>query len=197
MLTATVTAAALAVLAVQGIAGQGKPVKEIKEGALDLIKLYAEKPPAAMRVVMKPFSTAGVEGDSEETKKMKVDAPPMLATQFATKLKALGPYTDVAQSDAAAPADALVVDGKFTEIDPGSRAKRYLVGFGAGKSGVSVAGTVKSGSGTLLAEFEQRRIGAMGAFGGDSMGKLTSDTKDIGEDIAKFLSAWAKGGKLN
>jgi hypothetical protein len=37
----------------------------------------------------------------------------------------------------------------------------------------------------------------MGAFGGDSMGKLTSDTKDIGEDIAKFLSAWAKGGKLN
>ena len=28
--------------------------------------------------------------------------------------------------------DALIVEGKFTALDPGSRAKRYLVGFGAG-----------------------------------------------------------------
>lgn len=37
----------------------------------------------------------------------------------------------------------------------------------------------------------------MGVAGGNSMDKLTSDTSDIGEDIAKFLSAWAKGQKLD
>jgi hypothetical protein len=35
----------------------------------------------------------------------------------------------------------------------------------------------------------------MGLAGGDSLGKLTSDTKSLCED-AKFLSAWATGEKL-
>ena len=68
--------------------------------------------------------------------------------------------------------DTLLVEGKFVEMDPGSRAKRYLVGFGAGKSGVTVEGSVKAPDGMLLATFKQRRIGVMGAAGGDSMGKL-------------------------
>ncbi|MEP7309039.1 MAG: DUF4410 domain-containing protein [Acidobacteriota bacterium] len=94
------------------------------------------------------------------------------------------------------PAGALVVDGKFTELDPGSRAKRYFVGFGAGKSGVTVSGTVKTSDGTRLASFEQRRIGVMGAAGGDSLGRFAADAESIGEDITKFLSAWAKDKKL-
>jgi hypothetical protein len=36
----------------------------------------------------------------------------------------------------------------------------------------------------------------MGVAGGDSMKKLEGDTKNIGEDLAKFLSAWATGKKL-
>ena len=67
------------------------------------------------------------------------------------------------------------------------------VGYGAGKSGVTVEGSVKTADGTLLATFAQRRLGVMG---GDSMKKLTSDTNDIAEDLAKFLSAWAKGKNL-
>jgi hypothetical protein len=144
---------------------------------------------------MRPFSTDGVEGESEETKKMRVDAPGMLAERFAMKLKELGPFTEIS-SGAEAPANSVVLEGKFTEMDPGSRAKRYFVGFGAGKSGVTVQGAVKAGDGKLLAEFQQRRIGVMGVAGGNSLDKLTSDTRDIGEDLAKFLSAWAKGEKL-
>ena len=182
-------------------AAQGRAVRTIKEGLLDEIKLYAEKLPAATLVVMRPFSATDedVKGDSEETKKMKVDAPGMLANRFALKLKELGPFTDISAlaADAAVPAGALIVEGKFTEIDPGSRAKRYFVGFGAGKSGVTVQGSVKGADGNLLATFEQRRVGVMGVAGGNSMDKLTSDTNDIGEDIAKFLSAWAKGKKLD
>jgi hypothetical protein len=88
------------------------------------------------------------------------------------------------------------VEGKFTELDPGSRAKRYLVGFGSGKSAVSVEGNVKSADGTLVASFKQRRVGVMGMAGGDSIGKMSSDAKNIGEDVAKFVSAWSRDQKL-
>src|SRR3977135_2183769 len=93
----------------------------------------------------------------------------------------------------AAPAGALVVEGKFKEMDPGSRAKRYFVGYGAGKSGVLVEGTITKSAGTLPPTFNQRRVGVMGVAGGDSMEKLRSDTKAIGEDIAKLLNAWGNG----
>src|SRR5262249_22469764 len=126
------------------------------------------------------------------------DGPRMLADQFAVKMKELGPFADVSVLDAgaAAPVDALLVEGKFTELDPGSRAKRYFVGFGAGKSAVTVEGTVKAGDGCLIATFRQRQVGVMGAAGGDSLKKLSADTKTLGEDVAKFLSAWAKGKSL-
>jgi hypothetical protein len=129
---------------------------------------------------------------------MQADGPRMLADRFVAKMKEVGPYREVTSggADAAAPAGGLIVEGKFTELDPGSRAKRYFAGFGAGKSAVAVSGSVKSADGTLLATFEQRRVGVMGMAGGDSLGKLTSDARSIGEDIAEFLNAWANGKKL-
>jgi hypothetical protein len=36
----------------------------------------------------------------------------------------------------------------------------------------------------------------MGVGGGDSLAKLTSDSKSIGKDIAEFLDAWARGKSL-
>ena len=36
----------------------------------------------------------------------------------------------------------------------------------------------------------------MGMGGGDSLGKLMSDSRDIGEDIGKFLVKWAGGKDL-
>jgi hypothetical protein len=126
---------------------------------------------------------------------MQPIAPGILADEFVAKLKAMGPFTDVAVlTGDAPPPDAIVVEGKFKEMDPGSRAKRAFVGYGAGKSGVMVEGAVKSADGTVLATFQQRRVGVMG--GGDSMDKLRNDTKAIGEDLAKLLSAWATGKKL-
>jgi len=129
---------------------------------------------------------------------MQADGPRMLAERLVARLKELGPFSEVSLLDAAAapPADALVIEGKFTELDPGSRAKRYFVGFGSGKSGTTVEGSAKDSDGSLLATFDQRRIGVMGLGGGDSLGKLASDTKSIGEDLAKFLNAWATGKPL-
>jgi hypothetical protein len=183
------------------VAQEGSPLRTIKDGVLDEIKLYAEKPPSPVAVVIKPFSATDadlVKGEKkEETKTMQADGPRMLADRFVSKLKEIGPYRDVSiDAGAAPPSDALIVEGKFTELDPGSRAKRYFAGFGAGKSAVSVEGSVKTAEGKLLATFEQRRVGVMGLAGGDSLGKLASDAKSIGEDIAGFLNTWATGKKL-
>ena len=202
VLAAVALATALGVSETVPVRAQdGSPIRTVKGGILDEVKLYAEKLPASTRVVIRPFSATDadiVKGDKkEETKTMQSDGPRMLAERFVARLKELGPFADVSVLDSggATPADALLVEGKFTEIDPGSRAKRYLVGFGSGKSGVTVEGTVKA-SGTLVASFEQRRVGVMGLAGGDSLGKLAGDTRNIGEDLAKFLNAWATGKKL-
>jgi hypothetical protein len=94
------------------------------------------------------------------------------------------------------PEGGVVIEGKFLTIDPGSRAKRYFAGFGAGKSSVEVSGSIKDATGRTLATFEQRRVGAMGIGGGDSLDKLMNDSRDIGEDIGKFLTKWVKGENL-
>jgi hypothetical protein len=181
-------------------AADPSPVQTVKGGILDEIKLYTAKLPETKAAVIRPFSAGDediTQGEKkDETKKMQPIAPGVLAEQFVAKLKPMGPFAEVAVLTGDTPADAIVVEGRFREMDPGSRTKRYLVGYGAGKSGVTVEGTVKSADGTLLATFTQRRVGVMGLAGGDSMDKLREDTKAIGEDIAKFLSAWGNGKKL-
>jgi hypothetical protein len=129
---------------------------------------------------------------------MQDEGPRVLAERFVATLEKSGPFKSVRviKADEAVPESAIVVEGKFVTIDPGSRTKRYFAGFGAGKSSVKAAGVVKDAAGHTLAVFEQRRIGTMGMGGGDSLGKLMSDSRNIGEDIAKFLAQWARGDSL-
>jgi hypothetical protein len=202
-----VAAASLA-LAPPAALAQSEP-KVIKGGKLDEIKLHAATLPSGTEipVMIRRFSSegadlgTGAEGKgtrSEEAAKIQKEGPDLLATEFVARLLKLGPYTKVTILDegTAIPPEAIVVEGKFLKIDPGSRAARYFVGFGAGKSTVSVEGVVKDGTGKTLAEFSQRRFGSMGIGGGDSLAKLTSDSKSIGKDIAEFLGAWARGKSL-
>lgn len=111
-------------------------------------------------------------------------------------LTSLGPFTSVRLDDPAASSSTIVIEGSFSKLDPGSRAKRYFVGFGAGKTTVEVLGTVRESEDKTLATFVQRRHGATGIAGGDSRDKMIEDSGSIGEDIAKFLSVWAKGMSL-
>ena len=129
---------------------------------------------------------------------MTREGPRVLSERFVSELTASGPFKAVRAltAEEPVPEGALVIEGKFVTIDPGSRAKRYFVGFGAGKSSVKVTGVVKDSTGKTLATFEQRRVGAMGLGGGDSLGKLMTDARNIGEDIAKFVAKWARGDSL-
>jgi hypothetical protein len=186
------------------------PVKTIEKGVLDRIELFvpAIDQPTGLTVVIKPFDASsadlgtggkdGKEARQQEARTMQGEGPRVLAERFVATLEKSGPFKVVrmVKSDEAVPGDALVIEGKFVTIDPGSRAKRYFAGFGAGKSSVAVSGTVKDATGRTVATFAQRRIGAMGVYGGDSLGKLMSDTRSIGEDIGEFLSKWARGDDL-
>ncbi|HEY7497847.1 MAG TPA: DUF4410 domain-containing protein [Vicinamibacterales bacterium] len=197
------------VLAVNVLPGQA-PIKTIEDGALDRIELFvrALEHPERLTLDVVPFDVAGVDlgtgskdgkdARQQEAKTIQNDGPRLLAESVVSALQG-APFRSVrmasAKGDAVAE-EGLVLEGRFVQIDPGSRAKRYFVGFGAGKSSVKVVGTVKDRTGRLLASFEQRRIGAVGMGGGDSLGKLMSDTKSIGQDIGKFLARWARGASL-
>jgi hypothetical protein len=187
------------------------PARTIEDGVLDRIELFVEAldSPGALTVVVRPFDsseadlgTGGKEGKEvrqEEARTMQAQGPQTLADTLIAAVKESGAFKGATVSAAgeALPDGALLVEGTFVKIDPGSRAKRYFAGFGAGKSAVEVAGTVSDAEGKLLARFRQRRIGAMGMAGGDSLGKLMSDTRSIGKDIGKFLAAWARGKDLD
>jgi len=202
-------AAAALCIAWHATGAQG-PIKTIEDGVLDRVELFISSLEAATtrEVVIKPFDasaadlgTGGKEGKDtrqQEAQTMQNEGPRVLAERFVASLKSSGPFKDVRvlKSDEPPNEDALVVEGKFNELNPGSRTKRYFAGFGAGKSSVKVSGTVKDATGRTLATFQQRRIGTMGMGGGDSLGKLMSDSRSIGEDIAKFLARWARGDGL-
>jgi hypothetical protein len=196
------------------VAGQAlraqTPLKTIEDGALDNIQLFVaalEQAPNLL-VVIKPFDASaadlgtggqsGKDARQQEAKTMQNEGPRVLGERFVATLEKDGPFkaVRVLKADEAVPDGALVVAGKFVTLDPGSRTKRYFAGFGAGKSSVKVVGAVKDSTGRTLATFEQRRIGSMGMGGGDSLGKLMSDSRSIGEDIAKFLAKWARGDSL-
>jgi hypothetical protein len=205
----TAAAAAVAAICVCTTSAQ-QPVKTIEDGVLDRIELLAAtiEQPRDLTVVVKPFDASladlgtgskdGKRERQEEARTMQEEGPRVLAQRLVAVLEKEGVFKDahVFKEGEELPAKALIIEGRFLELDPGSRAKRYFAGFGAGKSAVKVTGTVKEAGGRWLATFIQRRVGAMGFAGGDSLGKLMSDSRRIGEDIAGFLAKWVRGEDL-
>ena len=90
-------------------------------------------------------------------------------------------------------AKTLVVRGTVVEIDPGSRAKRYVAGFGAGaaRNKVSVE-LVDAKSGDVLVRFTQahRSAGTFKFAGGSDAQVLRDGTRAMGEDTAAILNAF-------
>lgn len=181
----------------------------IDEGVLDHIVIHGTDFPEDVGVVVRRFPADEADlgtGDSDEVKHaqrkaaaegMQKKGPTMLAAQIVTELTGSSAFRYVKESEDEAPEDAVVVEGRFTMIQPGSRAKRWLVGFGKGKSGIRVEGTIKTAKGELLAEFTHMRNSGIGLAGGDYEKFLTDDTRDVGTDIAAFLKRWATGKSLS
>jgi hypothetical protein len=199
----TRTTALLTALLVTGPGAAAPAV--IEEGVLDRIQIETASLPAKAPLVIRRFpagdASAGTaeKGDNEQrmeaVRVMRNEGPRILAESI---LKNVDPnhFASVTESEEGPPEKALVLEGRFVLIDPGSRAKRFWAGFGAGKSGVGVEGTVKDPQGRVLASFSHRRHSGIGVGGGDYVKFLSDDTRDVGHDIAVFLNRWAAGGDL-
>ena len=83
--------------------------------------------------------------------------------------------------------------GSVDEVSPGSRAKRYLAGYGAGAAGNKVHGeVVDAATGATLVRFTQeRRSGGSFKFGGGSDIEVMQDSiHAIGEDVVHMIQAF-------
>ena len=90
----------------------------------------------------------------------------------------------------ATPASGLIVRGKITTLDPGSRAKRVWVGYGAGAARTAIEGEiVDAKTGQVLVRFTQERRSGIERFGrGSSYEEIMKrNLTAIGEDVANLL----------
>jgi hypothetical protein len=101
---------------------------------------------------------------------------------------------EVTTSDKASKAaKTLIIRGKVADVSPGSRAKRYLGGVGAGAAGTKLSGElVDARSGDVLARFTQeRRSGGTFKFaGGNDMDVMRDSIHAAGKDVAHILDAF-------
>jgi len=90
----------------------------------------------------------------------------------------------------ATPDGDVVVRGRITRIDGGSRAVRYFVGFGAGAAKFGVEGDVERQE-ERLASFSHERWSGFGVFGGSSSSLVQKCIRAVGRDVGKMIDEGA------
>jgi len=149
------------------------------------------------RIVVQPFDTSSAPLPDKGDK--SYDAiKSVLDSYTATLVEALRPElkakADVTQSDKSTKAaKTLIIRGKVEDLSPGSRAKRYFGGFGAGAAGTKLSGEiVDAKSGTVLTRFSQERRsgGTFKVAGGKDMDVMRDSIHAAGKDIAHILDAF-------
>ncbi len=94
---------------------------------------------------------------------------------------------------------ALKLDGAITKLTGGSRALRFWVGFGAGRSKVQAETRfVDAQSGQIAMVTADRRVAAISEalsldYGGDSEGLLKQSVDDMARDLVRFLIRLSRG----
>ena len=112
-----------------------------------------------------------------------------LAGQIADTLRRRGRNAQVA-STPPVEGNGIIVRGRITTIDGGSRATRFWVGFGAGGASVAAEGEVVRADGTQVAPFKAVRSssGMADMFGGDSPVLVDKCVRAVAEDIAEMVA---------
>jgi hypothetical protein len=145
-------------------------------------------------IVIKEFSTDGAEYsrvDDEERAKITTMTPMLLsniALSMEGELKGKKLFKNIIKNGEPK-GKAVILEGKITEFNAGSRALKFWVGFGAGKAYLKFKGRLlDAATGKELANFEDRETGYRGAMSMESYEDLfPHQAKSIGENLAKFL----------
>ncbi len=106
------------------------------------------------------------------------------------EIKGAGIFKDVKKEGQEVTLKYLVLETSLTELNPGSGAKRYLIGFGAGASNIQVEGKIvdPTTNKTLFA-YVDRRAGWIGVFGGRSRSLILDDAIAHAKDVAEELQS--------
>ena len=154
------------------------------------------------KVVVAPVDTSAVplppkdDNTYEPTTNVLARATDLLANGIRNKLSGIIPVEAQSSTAPATSGNVLLVRVKITELNPGSQAARYWVGFGAGASTSAFQGEVAdSTNGQALVKFQNAKNRSMGAFGGGYTELLTDQIVTAGQDIGVLLEAFAPPAK--
>ena len=149
------------------------------------------------RVVLLPFDTTATPIPDKSDKSYDT-VKSVLATYTFTLLESMKPELkaklDVEQADKAPKtAKTIVIRGVVDAISPGSRAKRSMVGYGAGGATTTFhAEIVDAKTNTVLAKFTQTRRsgGTFKFYGGKDMDVMRDAIHASGKDLAHILDSF-------
>lgn len=103
----------------------------------------------------------------------------------------------VAPGESTLPPEALIVSGKIINVDEGSAAARFIIGFGAGRAKARGIFELHDSNGVTLARFEAREAYSGGAgIGGASFVSMEQLLSKLGESTAKSVVRWSQGKPL-
>lgn len=115
--------------------------------------------------------------------------------QHLTEKKAFDNVMDPAPVSLADP--AIRFSGKITEVDKGSTALRWIIGFGAGRARVSGVFEIRDAGDQTLARIEAKESYAGGAgIGGAGFLDMEDLMRRFGETMAEKVIQWSRGEKV-
>ena len=132
-----------------------------------------------------------VRFDIQEDTKFPAESRDVIMSQVVEELKQLKKFKQVSNTGETVAQDAgptVRLTGVITKYKPGSRAKRYLVGFGAGSTKVVAhISLIDVTSGATLFEKDVDGKVWIGVFGGDSSGATRGLAKEVAKVTKKAL----------
>jgi hypothetical protein len=179
-----------------GAGGLVPTVEDKDVGLVGLRQGFDLKTYTVLAVDKLPVSP-GVINDAED-RKFAAAMPTYFQSETVRRIREVNLFAKVVNlsetSFTPGPEKALKLQGKITQLDPGSRALRYVVGFGAGRSKAQAElYFVDAQSGEVVMVIADRRVAAYGIFGGDSEEHLQESFGDMARDLARFLTRLSKG----
>jgi hypothetical protein len=115
--------------------------------------------------------------------------------EFINELIARQAFTQVLDSPPTSAANVLTVKGQITEVEKGSAAARWIVGFGAGRAHLTAEFQLMDSAGTSFASYSVRKTYAGGAgIGGAGFLDMDDLAQKLGKEAADSLADWAKTG---
>lgn len=118
--------------------------------------------------------------------------------ELAAELTASGAFPQVLDPlPTPLPDGTLVVSGRLTEVDKGSTAARWIIGFGAGRAHMTAEFELKDANSEKVGTYTVRKTYAGGAgIGGGNLLDMDDLARKLGKEAADSLGNWAKTGKF-